>query len=118
VTGGQVSLNNNMDLRNTEFGSDGPQCISAGRRDILMDLNLYEQDDNATKVLYQAARQRSPVSAMLQLGQQAGQVFGMYLKGLVPEVPEFMDHETRLQWKFANCQAQGTMNDELVVAFA
>jgi hypothetical protein len=118
VTAGEVLLNNNLDLRNAEFGSEGPQCISAGRREVLMDISLYEQANTATKILYQAARQRSPISAMIQLGQQPGQLFGMYLKSLVPEVPEFIDNETRLQWRFSNNQAQGTLNDELVVAFA
>jgi hypothetical protein len=55
---------------------------------------------------------------MFQLGQEAGQMFGIYMKGLVPEVPEFDDAETRLQWHFSNCRAQGTIDDELVIAFA
>ena len=67
--------------------------------------------------LYQASRQRSPIGVMLQLGQQEGQLFGVYLKSVVPEVPEFDDGETRLQWQFSNCRAQGTFNDELFVAF-
>jgi len=67
--------------------------------------------------LYQASRQRSPMGVMFQLGQQEGQLFGVYLKSVVPEVPEFDDGETRLQWRFSNCRAQGTFNDELFVAF-
>jgi hypothetical protein len=78
---------------------------------------LYQQDNNATTGLYQAARQRSPISAMFQLGQQSGQLFGVYLKSIVPEVPEFDDSETRVQWKFHNCRAQGTADDEVVLAF-
>ena len=55
---------------------------------------------------------------MLQLGQQSGQLFGAYLPAMVPEVPEFDDQETRLQWKFQNSRAQGAVNDELYIAFA
>ena len=113
-----MSLDNNVDTRNHEFGSDGPMCISAGRRTVTVDLSLYEQDNAATVALYQAARQRSPISAMFQLGQQQGQLFGVYMKSIVPEVPEFDDSETRLQWRFQNCRAQGTADDELVLAFA
>jgi hypothetical protein len=54
---------------------------------------------------------------MFQLGQQAGQLFGVYLKSIVPEVPEYDDSETRVQWKFQNCRAQGTADDEVVLAF-
>ncbi len=54
---------------------------------------------------------------MFQLGQDAGQLFGLYLKSVIPEVPEFDDSETRLQWRFRGCRAQGTVDDEMVVAF-
>jgi hypothetical protein len=118
LTDADVNLDNKIDTRNHEFGSDGPKCISAGRRTVSMDLRLYQQDNAATVALYQAARQRSPISAMFQLGQQQGQLFGVYLKSIVPEVPEFDDSETRVQWRFQNCRAQGTADDELVVAFA
>jgi hypothetical protein len=65
----------------------------------------------------QAARQRSPITVMIQLGEQAGQLCGAYLPAMVPMVPEFDDSETRLQWKFQNDRAQGTMDDELYIAF-
>jgi hypothetical protein len=35
----------------------------------------------------------------------------------VPEVPEFDDSQTRLQWKLSGSRAQGTGNDEMYVAF-
>lgn len=44
-------------------------------------------------------------------------MFGVYAKSIVPEVPELDDGETRLQWRFKNCRAQGIFNDELYVAF-
>ena len=59
----------------------------------------------------------SPISVMLQLGEQAGQLCGAYMPAMVPSVPEFDDSETRLQWKFQNNRAQGTVNDELYIAF-
>ncbi len=117
LTTAELVLDNNIDTRNHEFGSDGPRCISAGRRTVSLDMSLYQQDNSATTGLYQAARQRSPISAMFQLGQQAGQLFGVYLKSIVPEVPEFDDSESRVQWKFHNCRAQGTADDEVVLAF-
>lgn len=117
LTSGDLTVNNNVDLRNREFGSDQPRAIVPGMREVSLNLSLYEQDDDTTKALYQAAKQRSPVSAMFQLGQQQGQLCGMYLPGIVPEVPEFDDKETRLQWHFQNNRAQGTINDEVFIAF-
>jgi len=74
-------------------------------------------DDAATQALYQAARQRSPMPAMLQLGNQQGQMFGLYLQSVIPEVPEYDDSHVRLQWKFSDSRAQGTVDDEIYVAF-
>jgi hypothetical protein len=117
ITEAEISLDNDLDLRAREFGADGPRCIAAGMRNVQVDFSLYEQDNEATKALYQAARQRSPIEVMFQLGQEAGQLFGVYLKSVVPEVPEFDDSEKRLAWRFTSCRAQGTMDDEIYVAF-
>jgi hypothetical protein len=80
-------------------------------------LEMFGQDDETTTALYQAARQHSPVSMMFQLGHASGQLFGLYMKSLVPDVPEFDDGEKRLRWKFRETRAQGTADDEIIVAF-
>ncbi len=117
VTDGEISLHNDLDTRSKEFGSSLPAGVVAGTRKVLLDVDLFGQDDAATTELYQAARQRSPISAAFQLGQSQGQLAGIYLKSVVPEVPEFDDSERRLQWRFKNSRAQGTVDDEIVVAF-
>ncbi|MEK7406855.1 MAG: hypothetical protein AAB225_17400 [Acidobacteriota bacterium] len=117
LTSAELEVENQIDLRNREFGSEHPRSFTAGMRVVTLDLGMYEQDDAATQALYQAARQRSPVSVMFQLGQTEGQLFGVYLKSFAPEVPEFDDTEARLEWRFASCRAQGTLDDEIYVAF-
>jgi len=117
ITSAEVLLNNDLDLRAREFGMDTPRCVAAGIRSVYADFSLYEKPDSATKALYQAARQRSPMSVMFQLGQQTAQLCGVYLKSVMPEVPEFLDDETRLEWRFRNCRAQGTIDDEIFIAF-
>ena len=117
ITEAALTLQNQIDLRAQEFGLDTPVCFTAGQRVVDLSFALFEQDNTVTKVLYQAARQRSPIPAMFQLGNQPGQMFGFYLNAVVPEVPEFDDKEPRLQWKFANSRAQGSVNDELFIAF-
>lgn len=79
---------------------------------------LFSQDDANTQGLYQAARQQSPISVMFQLGESQGQLMGVYLKSVIPVVPEFDDGKNRLQWKFRPSRAQGTIDDEIAVAFA
>jgi len=117
LTDASVSLDNDVDLRQNEFGSSVPKCFSAGRRIAQASFTMFEQDDAATKGLYQAARLQSPIEVMFQLGQQAGQLFGVRMKSVIPQVPEFDDSEGRLQWKFADSQAQGTVDDEIALAF-
>ena len=41
-----------------------------------LNFNIFESVDAQTAGLYQAARQRSPISVMLQLGEQQQQLFG------------------------------------------
>ncbi len=117
LTAAQLKLDNNIELRVREFGSDFARCIAAATRKVTLNFELFEVVDAQTAGLYQAARQRSPISVMLQLGEQANQLVGAYMPAMVPEVPEFDDSETRLQWKFSNSRAQGTVNDELYIAF-
>src|SRR5204863_6230219 len=117
LTKASVSLHNAIDLRQKEFGSSMPHCFSGGRRTVEASFTMFEQDDAATKGLYQAARQQSPIEVMFQLGQQSGQLFGVRMKSVIPQVPEFDDSEGRLQWTFASSRAQGTVDDEISVAF-
>lgn len=117
VTKAELTFQNELLLRDNEFGSMLARGIMPGIRNVSLELALFQQDDVNTTALYQAARQRSPISVMLQLGQQQGQMFGIYMKSVVPEVPEFDDGEKRLQWHFVNCRAQGGLNDEIYIAF-
>jgi hypothetical protein len=117
VTAASVSIDNAVNMRSKEFGSILPRCFSAGARTVLANFELYEQDDAATKALYQAARQQSAIEVMFQLGQQSGQLFGVRMQSVIPQVPQFDDSDGRLQWKFSNDRAQGTVDDEITVAF-
>ena len=117
LTAATLTLDNKVDLRVREFGSDFARSIAAGQRSVKLNFEIFEQDDAQTPGLYQAARQRSPIGVMFQLGEQTNQLFGAYMPAMVPEAPEFNDSETRLQWKFQNSRSQGTVDDELYVAF-
>jgi hypothetical protein len=113
-----VELKNNLDVRHREFGATLPRAISPGARQVLTSFSLLAQDDSQTIGLYQAARARTPVPAMLQLGQTQGQLMGIFLPNVMPEIPNYNDGQPRLQWDFHQCQAQGVTNDELFIAFA
>lgn len=117
LTKAQIGFQNNLELRAREFGATLPLAISPGERDVTLDFSLYQQDDTGTPALYQAARQSSPINVMIQLGQQQGQMFGVYMKSVIPQVPEYDDTEQRQQWQFQACRAQGSIDDEIFVAF-
>jgi hypothetical protein len=118
ITGASIVLENDLDTRWREFGGCEVRSISPGKRKVTASFDLFSKDDEKTAGLYQAARQQSPISVMFQLGEAEGQLTGVYLKSVVPEVPEFDDSENRLQWRFQESRAQGTVDDEISVAFA
>lgn len=117
VSAASVQIQNDLDMRSKEYGATLPLAIVPGMRSVVVTLELFGQDDAATIGLYQAARQQSPVSMMFQLGQVPGQLMGIYLQSLVPSVPAFDDSDKRLQWKFSETRAQGTAENEVMVAF-
>jgi hypothetical protein len=121
ITAATITLKNALDTREREFGvgdaCSGVRALSPGDRTVTAAFDLYTRDDDATTELYQAARQQSPISVMFQLGEVSGQLMGVYLKSVVPEVPEFDDGLNRLQWRFRASRAQGTVDDEISVAF-
>lgn len=118
LTAATIEINNHIDVRNQEFGSSYPRAIAPGTRQVSSRFSVFAQDDAQTTALYQAAKARTLVSAMLQLGQQQGELMGIFLPQVTPEIPVFNDSQTRLQWEFNNNLAQGISDDELFIAFA
>lgn len=118
LTGASIEVRNNISLRSSEYGSSYPLGFSAGQREVSSRFSLLAQDDAQTVALYVAAKQRAAIPMMLQLGQRTGQVMGVFMQTVVPEIPVYDDSESRLQWEFINNRAQGVSNDEIVIAFA
>jgi hypothetical protein len=118
LTEAAVEINNNLLTRNREFGSSYPRALVLGPRQVSSNFTMLVQDDANTSNLYAAAKTRTPVSAMLQLGHQPGQIISVYLPKVVPELPVYDDSEPFLLWNFKNNFAQGMVNDEAYVAFA
>ena len=113
-----LRVKNNVVMRSNEFGSYVPLCFSAGRREVSIQFSLYERDDEVSRMIYQASRSRTPLGLMVQFGDTSGQLCGIWLKGFVPQVPEFDDDDGQLSWKFNSSQAQGGTDDEISIAFA
>jgi hypothetical protein len=118
LTAAQIQLRNHLETRHREFGATIPRAVSAGMRQVATHFSVLAQDDSQSATLYAASRSRTPLPAMLQLGQSQGQLMGIYLPNVMPEFPHYNDNESRLQWEFRNCQAQGQSDDELFIAFA
>ena len=118
LTQASIEIKNNLAIRNREFGALIPTSLAPGPREVLSNFTIFAQDSAATIGLYAAAKQRIPSSAMLQLGQQQGQMMGVFLPEVVPEMPVFDDSQTRLLWAFKNNVSQGVLNDEIFIAFA
>ena len=117
VTSALIEVRNDVELRARELGSRTPLCTAPGPRRVLADLELFERDDEATRGLYAAARQETAIQVMFQLGEATGQLMGVYLPQVTPQLPEFDDSERVLQSAFREAAAAGSANDEIAVAF-
>lgn len=117
VTSASIGLKNSLEPRGKEFGSSLPLTIAPGPREVAVTVELFSQDDASTQSLYQAARQQSPISAMFQLGNASGQMMAVFLQSVIPVVPQYNDGQNRLQWQFRPARAQGTVDNEIQVAF-
>lgn len=117
LTGASVEVGNDLEFRNREFGSSVPRSVAPGQRRVTLNFSVFEKDDDASRMLYQASRQGTPIGVMLQLGEQQGQLCGVYVKSVIPEVPQFDDGDRRVEWHFKNCRAQGSVNDDIYIAF-
>ncbi len=113
----KITLRNHIDFRSKDFGSLTPRCIVTGDREVTVDLELYSRDTALFDEIYQAAKQRSPIPLMIQMGESAGSMCGVYLPSVIPAVPEFLDGEERLRWRLSGSVALGTEEDEIYVAF-
>ena len=118
LTAAQIQVKNHLETRHREFGSTLPRAVSAGPREVIIHFSVLAQSDADSAALFQSSRTRVPLPAMLQLGQSQGQLMGIYMPNVMPEVPHYNDSDARLQWDFHGCQAQGANNDELFIAFA
>jgi hypothetical protein len=117
LTEASVEMKNNIVMRTRDYGSSYARGISPGERRVALNFSLLTQDDAQTVALYAAAKQRNPIPVMLQLGQRPGQIMGIFMQQVVPEIPVYDDSQPRLQWQFNNNLAQGVSNDEIFIAF-
>jgi hypothetical protein len=117
LTGALVEVRNDLEVRNREFGSNAALCAAPGVRRVVADIELFEKDDEATRGLYAAGRDESPIQVMFQLGNATGRMMGVYLPKVTPQIPEFDDSQRLLQWAFREAIASGVANDEIAVAF-
>ncbi len=113
-----IEINNNVLLRDQDFGSSYPTAVVPGTREVVSSFSFFAQPDTAAQSLYAAAKRKTPIAALLQLGQQEGRMMAIYLPNVVSELPIFDDSEPFLLWEFKNNLGQGVSNDEAFLAFA
>lgn len=118
LTEASIEIDNNLLLRNREFGSSYPAAVVPSGRQVVSSFSLFAQPDAVTQSLYAAAKLKTPIPALLQLGQQRGRMMAIYLPNVMAELPFFDDSEPFLIWEFKNSLGQGVSNDEAFLAFA
>ena len=118
LTKARVQMRNNLDVTPREFGAERLRDVIAGLREVVTDFEVCAAADEGHNELYSALKQGDGFPLMMQLGQRTGELFGVYLPSVVGDTPTFEDSDTRLRWRVQSCRAQGSADDEMVVAFA
>jgi hypothetical protein len=116
LTQAEIRIENNIEPRTDEFGCFSTKAFVLGRRRVSLDLTVFERNDELSHALYSKAVNNEPVSVMLQMGDQPGSMFAVYLPAVLFPVPAFSDSEPRLLWQFRNAVAMGLQNDEVFIA--
>lgn len=109
---------NNADTTTREFGMSLSPCYSADLRELSLQFQLYAAQDAAVNQLHVLSRSRLETDLTIQLGNQPGQLVGIYVPRFVPEIPELKDSDTRVAMSYPKSIAYGVSNDEVTVAFA
>jgi hypothetical protein len=116
LTQAVIRIDNNIEPRTEEFGCYGAKDFVLGRRKVALDFTLYGRNDELSNSLYAKAVNQEPVPITLQIGNQPGSMFAIYLPAVLLPVPAFNDAQPRLLWQFRNAVAMGPRNDEIFVA--
>ncbi len=109
---------NNADATTREFGMALSPCYSADLRELSLQFQLYAAEDAAVNQLHILARSRQETDLTIQLGNQPGQLVGIYVPRFVPEIPELKEADARVLMSYPKSLAYGVSNDEITVAFA
>lgn len=116
LTEAKISIDNNIEPRTDEFGCYGTKAFVLGKRRVTLDMTLFERNDSLSQALYASAANNVPVPVMLQIGNQQGGMFGIYLPAVLFALPDFDDKQARLLWRFQASLALGAENDEIFIA--
>ncbi|WP_031498577.1 phage tail tube protein [Bryobacter aggregatus] len=116
LTQATIHIDNDIQPRTDEFGCFSTKGFVLGRRKVSLDLTVFERNDELSQALYTRAVNNEPVSVMLQIGNQPGSMFAIYLPAVLFPVPAFNDGQSRLLWQFRNAVALGMQNDEVFLA--
>lgn len=116
LTQAEVRIDNNIEPRTDEFGCFSTKAFVLGRRKVALSLTVFERNDELSQALYTKAVNNEPVPVMLQMGNQPGAMFAVYLPAVLFPVPAFKDDQPRLLWQFRNAVAMGLQNDEVFIA--
>ena len=116
MTQATIHIANNIEPRTDEFGCFSTKGFVLGRRKVTLDLTIFERNDELSQALYTKAVNNEPVSVMLQIGNQPGSMFAIYMPTVLFPIPSFSDAQPRLLWQFRSAIAMGLQNDEIFIA--
>ena len=119
LTQAELQLDNGIDLRVKEFGSDFARCIAGGLRNVTLNFEIFEQDDDQTSAhLYQAACHEIADQCDVATWRAIRAALrGVYAGHGASRCLNSTTERQDFNGSFISSRAQGSVNDELHIAF-
>jgi len=104
-----IAIDTQNDLPKNYFGTDYPQAPEGDARNVSLAFNLDDDDTAPTQALFQASLDYTSLDGWFQIGQNAGSIVVIVMKGIQLALPKLDDTSSRRwQKRFAESMSHGS----------
>jgi hypothetical protein len=108
IISAQIVMDTGAEVVKRTFGSRLPSGVEAGERMVTISFSIYNSDDAGLETLREAAESKTPVDAVIAVGDTAGGIYTFTVKQIQLESPDLEDGERRMVVQFPESRAYGT----------
>lgn len=108
IVSATITMDTGAETVKNTFGSRIPTGVEAGERTVTMSFSIFNSDDAGLETLREAAESKTPVDAVMTVGDTVGGKYTFTVKQIQLESPDYEDGERRSVLQFPESRAYGT----------